>query len=147
MAKTDERHLVQSALPTDNTAVSELLQCLDTENYKFSDIDGVTNHIDNNQCFVIRGDGELLGVVILDVDDQSLQVKYIVSKAKGGGRDLLRFSEEYALDRNLLKIWCWSLVRYQAIGFYAKMGFTEQFLLKKQNYGEDCYIFGKVLQK
>ena len=43
------------------------------------------------------------------------------------------------------KLWCWSLKRYGAEGFYKKMEFEESCLLKRQGFGEDCYFFGKAI--
>jgi hypothetical protein len=37
--------------------------------------------------------------------------------------------------------------RYKVKGFYEKMGFSEEFLLKKQWLGQDCYFFGRVVER
>ena len=41
------------------------------------------------------------------------------------------------------KLWCWSMERYQASPFYEKQGFDERHLLRRQFFGEDCWLFGK----
>jgi len=63
----------------------------------------------------------------------------------GLGKQLLNFAEKYARKKGCHKLWCFSLAIYKAKGFYLKMGFQQEGLLRKHWFGMDCYIFGKQI--
>ncbi|HUW21156.1 MAG TPA: GNAT family N-acetyltransferase [Candidatus Bathyarchaeia archaeon] len=136
---------VQLAQKNNCQKVSKLLKILDTENYFFSNPKDIDQYINKKQCYIAIQNKQIIGTLILRQEDQSYEIYLLVSKEKGGGRALIEFAVKKCKQDKILKLWCWSLSRYQAKGFYQKLGFKESFLLKKQWYGEDCYFFGRVI--
>ena len=63
----------------------------------------------------------------------------------GIGRALVKFVEDLARQQGIAKLWCWSLARFEAEEFYRAVGFNEGLLLRRQFYGQDCWIFAKLL--
>jgi len=126
--------------------LSKLLKGLDTEEYSFSEVEKITPLIENGNYFVAIEDNEIVGTIALIIVEESCEIDALITSKKGVGKALIDFTVELCKKENVKKIWCWSLKRYNAIGFYDKMGFKEQFLLKKHWCGEDCYIFGRVIE-
>lgn len=129
----------------DAAAISGLIVVLDTENYHFSDPEKIAKQIGQGWYYVAVDNDVIVGAMSIEHVEGSLEIYTLTSKLKGTGTKLIEFAQNYCRDHQLPKLWCWSLARYQANGFYEKMGFEERFLLKKQWYGEDCYLFGKVI--
>jgi len=126
--------------------LSALLKGLDTEEYSFSEVEKITPLIENGNYFVAIEDNEIVGTIALVIVEESCEIDALITSKKGVGKALIDFTVELCKKENVKKLWCWSLKRYNAIGFYDKMGFKEQFLLEKQWCGEDCYIFGRVIE-
>lgn len=125
--------------------VSNLFKILNTEKYFFSDLRSINKYIRRKSCFVAVQNKKIIGAMLLRLSDQSFEISLISSVRRGAGRSLVNFVIKKCIKENIPKIWCWSLKRYGAEGFYKKMGFKERFLLKKQWHGEDCYFFGKEI--
>jgi len=126
--------------------LSVLLKGLDTEEYSFSEVEKIMPLIEEGNYFVAIDDNEVVGTIALIIIEESCEIDALITSKKGVGKALIEFAIELCKKEGVKKIWCWSLKRYNAIGFYDKMGFKEQFLLEKQWCGEDCYIFGRVIQ-
>lgn len=126
--------------------LSVLLKGLDTEEYSFSEVEKITPLIEEGNYFVAIDDNEVVGTIALIIIEESCEIDALITSKKGVGKALIEFAIELCKKEGVKKIWCWSLKRYNAIGFYDKMGFKEQFLLEKHWCGEDCYIFGKVIE-
>jgi N-acetylglutamate synthase-like GNAT family acetyltransferase len=125
--------------------VSNIFKVLNTEKYFFSDRRSINKYIRRKECFVASQNKNIIGAMVLRFSDQSSEISLISSVKKGAGRILVNFAIQKCIKENIPKIWCWSLKRYGAEGFYKKMGFKERFLLKKQWHGEDCYFFGREI--
>lgn len=126
--------------------LSVLLKGLDTEEYSFSEVEKITPLIEEGNYFVAIDDNEIVGTIALIIVEESCEIDALITSKKGVGKALIDFTVDLCKKEGVKKIWCWSLKRYNAIGFYDKMGFKEQFLLEKQWCGEDCYIFGRVIE-
>ncbi len=126
--------------------LSVLLKGLDTEEYSFSEVEKIMPLIEEGNYFVAIDDKEVVGTIALVIIEESCEIDALITSKKGVGKALIEFAIELCKKEGVKKIWCWSLKRYNAIGFYDKMGFKEQFLLEKHWCGEDCYIFGKVIE-
>ena len=126
--------------------LSVLLKGLDTEEYSFSEVEKIMPLIEEGNYFVAIDDKEVVGTIALVIIEESCEIDALITSKKGVGKALIEFAIELCKKEGVKKIWCWSLKRYNAIGFYDKMGFKEQFLLEKQWCGEDCYIFGRVIE-
>ena len=136
---------IKLAKKSDNKSVSSLFKALDIEAYKASDIKEINKHIKNKECYIIEGDNKILAAMILELEDMCYEIVTLTSKIKDGGRKLVEFAINKCKEDKIPKLWCWSLKRYNAKGFYEKMGFEERHLLIKQGFGEDCYFFGKLI--
>lgn len=125
----------------------KLLKKLNTENYNYSEEESVENFITSGQTYVAKKEDEILGVAQINSIEGSWELRAIVVKEKnqGIGTELIKHIESQAREEEITKLWCWSLARYAARGFYEAAGFSEIYLLKQQFYGEDCWFFGKVL--
>lgn len=126
--------------------LSVLLKGLDTEEYSFSEVEKIMPLIESGNYFVAIDDNEIVGTIALIIVEESCEIDALITSKKGVGKALIDFTVDLCKKEGVKKIWCWSLKRYNAIGFYDKMGFKEQFLLEKQWCGEDCYIFGRVIE-
>ena len=84
--------------------------------------------------------------MILILEEGACEIYALAANKKGAGTLLIKEAIKYCKENKLPKLWCWSLSKYKAIEFYKKMGFKEQYLLKKQCYGEDCYFFGMLIK-
>jgi len=126
--------------------ISKIISVLDTKHYKFSKKDKIKTFIQKKSCYVALEDSKIMGSICLDLSKEACKIYSIVSKKKGCGMLMINKAVELCKKNKVSKLWCWSLIRYKAKGFYDKMGFEEQFLLKKHLYGEDCYIFGKIIK-
>ncbi len=130
---------------TNLDSLSKFFKTLNTEHYDFSDIKPIQAAIDKQLCFVMKTENKITAAMILKIDEQNCEIYLLRSTVKNGGRTLIQYTEKLCRERNIPKIWCWSLARYNVSGFYDKMGFAECLLMRNQWYNEDCYIFGKVL--
>ena len=125
--------------------LSALLKGLDTEEYSFSEVDKLLPSIESGIYYIAIEGNEIVCTIALIIIEESCEIDALITNKKGVGKALIDFAVEKCRRENIKKIWCWSLKRYNAIGFYDKMGFKEQFLLEKHWCGEDCYIFGRVI--
>lgn len=123
-----------------------MLKVLDAEDYPFSDLKDVHKYIRNRECYLATHNNKIIGTMILRFEDSSCEIYLISSKQKGAGTALVNFAIKQCIANKIPKLWCWSLARYNAKGFYKKMGFKELFLLKKQWHKEDCYFFGREIK-
>ncbi|MBI4175806.1 MAG: GNAT family N-acetyltransferase [Candidatus Aenigmarchaeota archaeon] len=137
---------VRLAKPADVDEISGIVSVLDTKQTMPSDIGRIGKHISAGEYFVAQDSGRVVGAMILYFDDENCQLVLIASKKGGAGRLLVGYAERMCREKGVHKLWCWSLARYKARGFYENMGFREAFLLRKQFFGEDCWLFGKVIR-
>jgi len=136
---------IRLAKKTDISQISKLNVQLNTLHYRFSDKQKINNLMKKHQYFVVEEGGVLLGNMLLMNTGGSYQIYILVSQKLGIGRLLIDFAVKKCQQEQIAKLWCWSLVRYKAIGFYKKMGFTEKYLLEQQFFNEDCYFLGKKI--
>lgn len=125
--------------------ICELLKVLDTEKRKFSEEKQSLFFISLQWCYIAVESGNVVGAMVLEPTEGSYKIHTLVSKQKGAGKLLVNRAIDICRKNNIPKLWCWSLARYAAVGFYKKMGFTESLLLHKQWDGEDCYFLGKLI--
>ncbi|MGR3292555.1 MAG: GNAT family N-acetyltransferase [Candidatus Scalindua sp.] len=125
--------------------VCKLLKVLDTEKRIFSNKKQTLFFISKQWCYIAVESGRVVGVMLLEPTEGSYKINTLVSRQKGTGKLLINWAIDICRKNNIPKLWCWSLARYAADGFYKKMGFTESFLLQKQWDGEDCYFLGKLI--
>lgn len=137
---------IVKATKTHAEELSALLKGLDTEEYSFSEVEKITPLIEKGYYYVAVEGSEIVGTIALVIVEESCEIDALITSQKGVGKALIDFTVDLCKKEDVKKIWCWSLKRYNAIGFYDKMGFKEQFLLEKQWCGEDCYIFGMVIE-
>lgn len=138
--------MIRKAKLEDITKISEIMKVLDIPNLQPSNHENIRKFIEKEEYYVAINNAEVVGAMSLIIEEDSCQIYSISSKLKGAGRELIRYAIELCKERRVPKIWCWSLTRYNAQGFYEKMGFEEKFLMKKQWLEEDCYIFGKIVE-
>ncbi|MBI1973062.1 GNAT family N-acetyltransferase [Candidatus Woesearchaeota archaeon] len=139
--------LIRKATLDDVHHISEVVQVLDFEKVKpSSHLRLICQQVRKGNYYVALNQKKIIvGAMCLIFEENSCQIYLLASKEKGGGIALLRFAEDLCRKTNTPKLWCWSLVRYDASVFYKKNGFEEAYLLRKQWFGEDCWFFGKVL--
>ena len=137
---------IVKATKTHAKELSALLKGLDTEEYSFSEVEKITPLIEDGNYYIAIEEGKIVGTIGIVIVEESCEIDALITSQKGVGKALIDFAVEKCKKEDVKKIWCWSLKRYNAIGFYDKMGFKEQFLLEKQWCGEDCYIFGRVIE-
>lgn len=123
--------------------IASICTVLDSPQYICSDKTDIQKHIDRHECFIALDEGRVAAVMYLICEEDSCEIDMLVSKRKGGGTALVQYAVELCKHRNIAKLWCWSMTKYGASGFYKKMGFTESYLMKQQWFGEDCFYFGK----
>lgn len=138
--------IVVKAKQNNLAKVSGIFNALNTVHYNFSDTKKIKTMIDRGWVYTIKVNKNIMAAMVLKPAEGSYQIYAIASTRKGGGRALIDFAVKKCQKEKVPKLWCWSLSRYKAKGFYQKMGFKEQLKLKKQWYGEDCYIFGRVIK-
>lgn len=126
--------------------LSTLLKGLDIEEYSFSEEEKIAPLIQEGNYYIAIEENKIVGAIGLVIIEESCEIDALITSKKGVGKALIDFAIELCKKEDVKKLWCWSLKRYNAIGFYDKMGFEEQFLLKRHWCGEDCYIFGKVIK-
>ena len=136
---------IRQAKLEDVKSISKIISKLDFKDFKPSDNDLVKSQILRKEYFVAEENENIIGALCLSIEEKSAEIYSIVSLRKGIGKELILYAEKICVKKGISKIWAWSLKKYEAQQFYDKMGFTEQFLLKKQWFNEDCYFFGKVL--
>ncbi len=112
---------------------------------QFSQHDLLIPFVERGQYYVAVDNNNIVGVMSLVITEQSCEIYAIASKQPGCGHLLIQYAETFCREQHIPKLWCWSFKRYHAQGFYQRMGFEEAFLMRKQWFGEDCYIFGKVI--
>ncbi len=127
--------------------IASIISVLDTEHYHYSDVTQITKYVQQGWYYLALNENGPIGAMCLEPTEGSYQIDTIASRQKGAGRSLIQFAIQKCKKERVSKLWCWSLTRYHAIGFYKAMGFKERFLLKKQWYGEDCYLFGMAISK
>ena len=125
--------------------VCKLLEALNTGKRTFSDKKQNLFFITKQWCYIVVESGNVVGVMVLEPTEGSYKIYTLVSKQKGTGKLLVNWAIDICRKNNIPKLWCWSLARYRAEGFYKKMRFAETFLLHKQGDGVDCYFFGKLI--
>ncbi len=136
---------VRPAKKEDCMEISRLFTVLDFEKYSPSDSKRVRAYVEKGEGFVATNNGKVVAAMLLKLEEFCYEIITIASSMKGGGTALVKFALQKCKKEKVPKLWCWSLKRYKAKGFYEKMGFEECYLLKKHGFGEDCYIIGKVI--
>ena len=133
--------------------VSECLSELDFAGRRFFDEPALLALIERQLLFVAietsLGDERVAGAMVLVYDDHSYKIQAIAcrrgSSRKGAGSALIRMAVEKCRAEGVPKLWCWSMERYKVSPFYEKQGFDERHLLRRQFFGEDCWLFGKSI--
>lgn len=138
---------IKLANKNNNQDVSKIFEVLNNKYLNFSNIKDVNKHIQEKQCYVAIQNSKVVGAIVLRAEEQSCEIYLIASRQKGAGKAMINYAVQKCINGNIPKLWCWSLSLYNAKGFYEKTGFNEQFLLKKQWYGQDCYFFGREVKK
>ncbi len=138
---------IRSATLEDVAEISRVMKSLDFPEFTPSDPSDISKRLQDQQGFIAEENDLVVGAMILEMCEQSCEMYALVAdqRRQGVGRALLSHAERLCRERGIPKIWCWSMERYHAEGFYRKMGFTEVHLLQKQWFGQDCYFFGKIL--
>ena len=126
--------------------IIKVISVLDTKNYNFSNESNIKKSISKELCYIIKDNENIGGVMILVIEEEACEIYALATNKKGAGTLLIKKAIKFCKEKKLPKLWCWSLSNYKTKGFYNKMGFKEQFLLKKQCYGEDCYFFGMLIK-
>jgi GNAT superfamily N-acetyltransferase len=93
---------------------------------------------------------QVVGAMILKYDDYSYNLVSLACRLghtrKGIGSALVQAATRKCQAEHVPKLWCWSLARFQAKPFYEKQGFDECYYLRRQYFGEDCWILAKNIQ-
>ena len=143
--------IFRSAHDHDIDSISELFKVLDTDHYKFSDPTEIRASMEKGRVIVAELHGQIIASVAVRLAEESAEIYSLAVHQDHRGRDLgsslITEIEKYAAELSIPKIWGWSLVRYNASEFYRRTGFNEMLLLKRQFFGEDCWIFGKLVVK
>lgn len=137
---------VTKAKNQDSKEIAKIFTILNTKNYQPSNIKRIERSIKQGDCFIIKKNDKIIAAIILRKNEGSYEIEWIVSTQKEGGKTLIKFAINKCKKEKVKKLWCWSLAKYQAKGFYKKMAFEEIFLLKKQWHGKDCYFCGKIIR-
>lgn len=123
----------------------DLLHALDTPQFTYAIAAEVDEWVRDGKYFLALSAGVPAGLIALDLREASCEILTIVSRRPGTGRALVSFARAWAAEHGAKKLWCWSLTRYRAEGFYRAAGFTEEFRLRQHWGGEDCWLFGMPL--
>jgi len=130
--------------------ISRLIKKLDAKGFKFSDREKIANQISNKAVdyYLALDNKKAVGAIGMIFSRGSCQIYSIAVKVrrKGIGRKLVNSAISKCKNKKISKIWCWSLSKYRAAGFYRKLKFEEEILLKQQWQGMDCYLFAKLLK-
>lgn len=126
--------------------LSEMIKCVDTKWYKPSEeFELLKSHIYKwNARFLLYQDS-IVWCIITMHEPLSTQIRCIVSNQKWWGKYIINELEQECLKREDKKLRCWSRDILNAKWFYKKMWFSEQFLIEKFEFGNDCRFFGKTL--
>jgi N-acetylglutamate synthase-like GNAT family acetyltransferase len=137
---------VLKAKTKDVKKIIEIISMLNTENYNFSEKNKIEEFIKKGLCYVVKDNQDIVGATTLNIEEGACEIYALATNKKVAGTLLIKEVITFCKENKLPKLWCWSLSNYKTKGFYNKMGFKEQFLLKKQCYGEDCYFFGMLIK-
>ena len=143
--------MLRNAEPQDMVCVVKLFSTLNTEQYSFTDERKILESIEAGRIFVTEGSDEITGAVEMANTEGGAEIVAIsvVSSVRGAGNGkmLISAAEKWAISQSLPKLWCWSLARFEAAAFYRATGFHEAYFMRQQFFGEDCWFFGKLLQR
>jgi N-acetylglutamate synthase-like GNAT family acetyltransferase len=136
---------VRLAVMDEAEKISEIAKALEIADYGYSDLKHIRDFISRGRYYVVVDNGEIVGIMSLKRVEGSIQIFSIASRKKGAGKTMVEFAVRKCREEGVPKLWCWSMKAYDVKGFYEKMGFEEQYLMRKQWLGGDCYFFGKVI--
>ena len=136
---------IRQATLEDIPGISNVISVLDYKDLQPSNPDSIQTHVAGDHYFVAEEKGTIVGALCLLIVEQSAEIYALASRQPGAGSALVAHVEKICKDKGIPKLWAWSLKHYKAEGFYTKIGFTEQILLRKQWFNEDCWFFGKVI--
>ena len=140
---------IKKATINDVDKISRIVSVLDAPGFDFSDKEKISNQIKNKAVdyYLALQNKKAVGVIGIIFSRGSCQIYSVAVniRRKGIGTRLVNFAIRQCKNKKASKIWCWSLSKYRAAGFYRKMRFEEEILLKKQWHKMDCYLFGKLL--
>ena len=126
---------------------SIIQQKLDRDYFKYSEENLVKKLLENWYFYTLKVDWQVKWIAGLkfSLKNQNLEILLFASDIKWGGRFMMQEIEKLCKINWIKKIRCRSMADYDAVGFYQKMWFTENFLMKKQFMSRDCWILWKVL--
>ena len=126
--------------------LSELMVSVDTEFYKPSQERSLLEkYLDEWKVRFLLWEEAISWCIIISHEPLSTQIRCIISKRKWGWRFMIEQLQRECLERKDKKLRCWSRSVLQVQWFYEALWFSEQFLIKKFEFWEDCWFFWKTL--
>ena len=137
--------MIRKASQDDIASIAQIIKSLDFPGFKVSSSENIKKRMTKEDWYVLEENRKLRAVIALAYNEKSCEIYAIASNVKGGGSELIKHAINICREKKITKLWCWSMARYQAEGFYKKMGFEERHLSKKQFYNEDYWLLVKVI--
>lgn len=138
---------LRPATEQDLSTISSILTKMDTDAFKNSDIEYLRKILSHQDLYVVIQHEEIIWVVVYRISEQNCEIVTLCAKDErsGFGRYVIEHIETICREQQIPKLWCRSFAEYGAQGFYEKMWFEEQYLLKQQFSGHDTWFFWKVI--
>lgn len=139
---------LRPATEQDLQIISSILTKMDTSAFKNSDIGYLGKILQHQDLYVVTQHDEIIWAVVYRISEQNCEIVTLCAKDEGSGfgRYAINHLETICRKQQIPKLRCRSFAEYGAQGFYEKMWFEEQFLLKQQFSWFDTRFFGKVIQ-
>ena len=146
-------YTIRQATTSDIPAVSLIFQSLNIPNnagwYYFcsSDMSYITKIIKHQNAFVVKSNDTICAAFVYRIEENSCEIVSLAVASNHRWQGIWTYIINHLIDictqRTIPKIRCWSIASLNAVWFYTKMWFEEQYLLRKQFYNQDVWIFGK----
>jgi len=102
------------------------------------------------EYLVAREGKQIVGAISLFFEDKTCKIDDLAIKqeyqGKGIGTKLTERAEGIAKRRGCNKMWCFSSKDLNACGFYLKLGYNLEKIMKKHFERRDILYFGKILK-